>query len=599
MRKVLLNSICTLVFLLSFVSFAQEVNYERINIQGQLINETSGSVDLEVVITSVDDEVIWKEIHNGIELYSAGAFTIAMGDGTFVEGSVPSFDQINWFQVSEVEIYRAGDEPGLIGNFQTLSVPYSMHSLSVERGPHYVGLVDVSESFSEGSPARFNGVTFSWADGGDISTEFAHYSDTADYASETALADSVPVVNFSPGNWALTGNAGLDDTHFAGSKNAADFVFRTNNTPRLTLGNDYAVHNGLSGPGLRFNPTKSGILFTPGDINGMDTLNGSYLYFEGKTFSFHGGTNDDPKDTLKGEYSFTWGHNVGTNGTYSTIFGKDSYGDTSFFGGAGTPYAAISSFAMGRNCRVARMGVAIGDSAVANYYRNTAIGKNVIATQRSSGTAIGNNVLVTGATSWAMGNNVQATGSFSTGLGTNASTNDRLGSFVYGDNSTSDTLRNTTNNQFMVRADGGYVFYSSTDLSNGVTLAPGGGSWSMISDRSKKNAIVGLNPLDFQQAFKSLGVFSWNYKGVPVGHVGPMAQDFYQTFGVGELPRYINMIDSDGVTFLGAKMINKRLEALPKKEEVNEAEQEIIKEKEALDDMQRRINLMYEKLDHN
>ena len=44
------------------------------------------------------------------------------------------------------------------------------------------------------------------------------------------------------------------------------------------------------------------------------------------------------------------------------------------------------------------MSVAIGDSAIADYYRNVAIGKKVISTSFSSGLGIGNNIYITGAT---------------------------------------------------------------------------------------------------------------------------------------------------------------------------------------------------------
>ena len=42
---------------------------------------------------------------------------------------------------------------------------------------------------------------------------------------------------------------------------------------------------------------------------------------------------------------------------------------------------------------------------------------------------------------------------------------------------------------------------------------------------------------------------TWNYKSQDpsIRHVGPMAQDFYAAFGVGEDEKHITTIDADGV----------------------------------------------------
>ena len=324
----------------------------------------------------------------------------------------------------------------------------------------------------------------------------------------------------------------------------------------------------------------------------------SYLYYDGEHHLFHAGTSDLSVDTLQGPYSFAFGENVGTNGSYSTVFGKNTYGDTAYFG-AGTPYAARSSFAMGRNCHVTHMGVAIGDSAIAGYYRNVAIGRNVIATEASSGIALGYNVLVTGATSWAAGRNLTADGHFSTAMGSNASSGDNNGSFIYGDFSTTDTVDNTSANQFMVRAAGGYIFYSHVDLSMGVELLPGAGSWSMISDRTKKNNITLLQPIQYRSVFDSLTIYTWNYVGISTAHIGPMAQDFYSLFGAGEKPYLINMIDSDGVTMLGIKMIKESLDDMDIEDTEDTIEEDLENEQEALDRLEERINTLYEELDNN
>ena len=630
--RILLGITC----LLSFGQvIAQELNFNRINIQGQLMPSSYTEADFEFLVISLTGDTLWRESHSTIALSDEGAFTLPFGSGTYISGEVINFNELNWFDTEKVELYHLGTSRYLQGAFYVQSVPYAFHSLHVLSVPPTTELIDVTddpiglnatlvfdgEAYILGSDEVGSFATFAW-DADSVSytdtawvainesfadtSLYSYFSDSANialtmnhvtYSDTAAYTDSVGYAISSSGNWSIYGDVGLTTDHFIGPTIMESLVVRTNNTPRCTFGDNHSIHNNFPGVGFRVQ-TEDGILFTPNTNLGLTEMDSSYLYFDGETYSFHGGVNVGAKDTLKGIYSFAWGENVGTNGTYSTVFGKDTYGDTAYFGGT-TPYDAISSFAMGRNCRVAHMGFAFGDSAIANYYRNVAIGKNVTANTASAAFAMGNNVIATGATTWAAGQNLTASGHFSTVLGSNASSNLKVGSFVFGDHSTTDTVKNTVNHQFMVRADGGVIFYSSSDLSMGVELLPGAGSWSMVSDKNKKRNISQLNPVDYEPTFEDLSVFSWNYIGNSVVHIGPMAQDFYGLFDVGEKPYYINMIDSDGATFLGVKMLNAGLNELPTNEEVEEIQEDLDKEKLELEQIERRINELYEELDHN
>ncbi|MBT5404267.1 MAG: hypothetical protein HOL28_12535, partial [Crocinitomicaceae bacterium] len=67
------------------------------------------------------------------------------------------------------------------------------------------------------------------------------------------------------------------------------------------------------------------------------------------------------------------------------------------------------------------------------------------------------------------------------------------GSFLYADaSSTSATFYSTAENQFMVRAAGGTIFYSATDLSTGVTLPAGGGVGLLYLIQPKKKIFYPL-----------------------------------------------------------------------------------------------------------
>lgn len=51
------------------------------------------------------------------------------------------------------------------------------------------------------------------------------------------------------------------------------------------------------------------------------------------------------------------------------------------------------------------------------------------------------------------------------------------------------------------------------------------------------------------ERLEALPIATWNYKAQPdsVRHMGPMAQDFREAFGLGEDERHISTVDSEGV----------------------------------------------------
>ena len=158
------------------------------------------------------------------------------------------------------------------------------------------------------------------------------------------------------------------------------------------------------------------------------------------------------------------------------------------------------------------------------------------------------------------GKNNLATGlaSFAAGFGSTAG---YAGDFVWSDVASGATaLKGTAANQFLARASGGVTFYSSPNLKAGVRLAPGSGSWSSLSDRNAKSAIVPVSDDDILAKVSALPISEWSYtteRGVR--HVGPMAQDFYAAFNVGEDDRHITSIDEDGVALAAIKALNEKL----------------------------------------
>jgi len=69
------------------------------------------------------------------------------------------------------------------------------------------------------------------------------------------------------------------------------------------------------------------------------------------------------------------------------------------------------------------------------------------------------------------------------------------------------------------------------------------------SDRNIKNNFAAVDPQSILERVAQLPIETWNYnfQGEGIRHIGPMAQDFYQAFNVGEDDRHINMVDANGV----------------------------------------------------
>jgi trimeric autotransporter adhesin len=158
----------------------------------------------------------------------------------------------------------------------------------------------------------------------------------------------------------------------------------------------------------------------------------------------------------------------------------------------------------------------------------------------------------------------RATGvlSFAAGWGAQALHN---GAWVWGDNSPTGgepPLASTTNNQFIARAAGGVRFFTDKGATTGAELAPGSGSWSMLSDRNAKENFVAANPRDVLNKLVALPLGTWNYKAQDssIRHIGPVAQDFHAAFGVGEDERRISSVDADGVALAAIQGLNQKVE---------------------------------------
>jgi hypothetical protein len=134
----------------------------------------------------------------------------------------------------------------------------------------------------------------------------------------------------------------------------------------------------------------------------------------------------------------------------------------------------------------------------------------------------------------------------------------QAGTFVWSDGSNGSTvLSSSAAYQFVARASGGVTFWTNAAATVGAQLAAGSGTWASLSDRNAKTNIVPLDDATVLQRVASLPISRWSYRTEHgVRHVGPMAQDFYAAFKVGEDDKHITSIDEDGVALAAIKALH-------------------------------------------
>ncbi len=172
--------------------------------------------------------------------------------------------------------------------------------------------------------------------------------------------------------------------------------------------------------------------------------------------------------------------------------------------------------------------------------QNTARGQGSTVTGGGGNNAGGNFSTVAG------GGANNANGDVSFAAGNNANAVDS-GSFVWcATNGSSCSSLGT--NSFVVSVDGPIYFYDGPNGA-GCNLSAGGGSWNCSSDRNLKDDITPIDSRSVLERVAQLPITQWKMKGEPAGlkHIGPMAQDFYVAFGLGDNDRYIGLGDGQGV----------------------------------------------------
>jgi len=259
-------------------------------------------------------------------------------------------------------------------------------------------------------------------------------------------------------------------------------------------------------------------------------------------------------------YAIALGVNTTASGIDSTAMGEGTLAGGVYATAMGyqTIASGYDSTAMGyATSAPGDYSMAMGWYTTGSGTVSTAMGVNTTASGYSS-IAMGELTNASDSNSTAMGYKTSADGGYSIAMGSNVGSGRHTGSFIYGDHSRSTGIVNSADNEFMAIADGGFVLVTSASGATGAVLAHGSGSWAVLSDRNAKTAVQPVDPRDVLKKVTSLPLNTWQYKAqdAKYRHMGPMAQDFYAAFQLGESDKSIDTVDADGVALAAIQGLN-------------------------------------------
>ena len=332
-----------------------------------------------------------------------------------------------------------------------------------------------------------------------------------------------------------------------------------------------SVASGFSSTAMGYTTTASGFISTALGNSTVSSSNFSTAMGDHAAATSDAATAMGEGATASGDASTAMGGHTTASGDFSTAMGDRAkatdVGSTAM--GSLTGASGPASTAMGQQT-----------SATAPY--STAMGGSTIASGPGS-TAMGALTNAFGDFSTAMGEGTTASGTYSTAMGTTASTNNWIGSFVYGDASSSGAVVHVSDaNSFVVRAQRVWFGKSGdqvatagryVETSTGAYLSDGG-VWTNVSDATRKENFREEDAAAVLENVGRLPIRSWNYKAEDpsIHHLGPTAQDFYAAFHLRDSDKAIGTVDEEGVALLAIQALERRTREQAKEIETLRAE---------------------------
>jgi hypothetical protein len=271
-------------------------------------------------------------------------------------------------------------------------------------------------------------------------------------------------------------------------------------------------------------------------------------------------------------------------------------GATVFGGGFQTPDAATADFATvaGGNTNTASG----PSSTVGGGGGNAASGVLATVSGGGSNTASGDNSTIPG------GDSNTASGKNSFAAGRLAQAN-QDGAMIFANGNVNPWVAFGPN-IFEVFASGGatfdfaepagtkYIAFNTIPgalifTSTGAYLSTPAGVWTNSSDRNLKTNFTTLDAKDVLSKVAAMPIQQWKYKLEPDGkkHIGPMAQDFYAAFGLGDDDKHIGTVDESGVALAAIQGLNQKLE-----EDLRQKDAQLIAQQHRIEAQQQQLETL-------
>jgi trimeric autotransporter adhesin len=360
---------------------------------------------------------------------------------------------------------------------------------------------------------------------------------------------------------ALGGVAASDYATLGANSFTGDQTVTGNISASGTYNSSLVLTPSVSGSDGIFTYTTANVIagYAAGSVTtGANTVTAGVV---GATIAGGGGTTTtsaDLKNSVTDDFGTVGGgnRNVAGNASGTTY---DAFYATVGGGSNNTANGSYGTIAGGH------LNIAGAYAVVSGGNTNTASGNEAAVLGGSSNIASGNFSVVAGGSN----NNATATYSFAAGCLANSA---NAGAFVWSGYSSTctTTLTSSAVGQFVVNAPGGFWLGNSTASSVTATMTAGhfldttttaylttSGTWTNASDRNLKTAFEPLDESGLLALVGRLPITSWRYKVDPdsIRHMGPMAQDFYAAFKLGNDNKHISTVDEGGVALAGVQAL--------------------------------------------
>jgi len=152
---------------------------------------------------------------------------------------------------------------------------------------------------------------------------------------------------------------------------------------------------------------------------------------------------------------------------------------------------------------------------------------------------------------------------------------------------------------FAIRDNGRFAF-NYAGISQMILQANGNlrinGTLTELSDRETKSNLVAVDRQETLEKVVELPLSEWSYKkdNDQIRHLGPMAQDFHQAFGLGEDEKGISTLDTSGVALAAIQGLYEQVQE--KETRIKMLEQKLAEQTESTSDRIARLESIVESL---